>query len=60
MTKIVLFFWILGPQGGIDRLEIENFYDMGACRAAAVSLTEPNPADGWSPLTIARCVEIPK
>lgn len=60
MTKIVLFFWILSPQGAIDRVEIEGWFDMGACKAAAVSLTEPNPADGWSPLTIARCVEVPR
>ena len=60
MTKIVLILWTLSPTGEIDRLEFENFFDMGACNAALVSLTEPSPRDGWSPVQVGRCVEVPK
>ena len=60
MTKIILIFWTLSPTGQIDRLELDGWFSIEACNAAVVSLTAPNPADGWSALTVARCVEVPK
>ncbi len=60
MTKIILILWTVSPSGDIDRLELDGWFDVGDCKAALVSLTEPNPADGWSPETVGRCVEVPK
>lgn len=60
MVRIVLLYWVLGPDGAIVSGEIGGWFDMGACNAAAVSLTEPNPADGWSPRFATRCVEVPR
>lgn len=60
MVKVVLLYWVLGPGGSIVAGEVGGFWDMGACKAAAVSLTEPNPVDGWSPRIAVRCVEVPR
>lgn len=60
MTKIILILWTLSPEGHIDRLDLGGFFDLGACNAALVSLTEPNPLDGWSPRQVGRCLEVPK
>lgn len=60
MTKIIMLFWVLSPKGDIVAHEIGDWYTMERCNAAAVSLTEPNPADGWSPLIAVRCMEVPK
>jgi hypothetical protein len=60
MTKILLILWTLGPTGEIDRLEIDGWFNLERCNAAAVSLTESNPADGWAPKHVARCVEVPR
>lgn len=60
MEKIILILWTLSPTGQLDRLIVEGFFDMGACKAAAVSLTESSPEDGWAPVHVARCVEVPK
>lgn len=60
MTKIILILWTISPGGDIDRLDLGGWFDLESCNAALVSLTEPNPADGWSPKTVGRCVEVPK
>ena len=60
MTKIILILWTVSPSGDIDRLDLGGFFDLGDCKAALVSLTEPNPADGWSPEQVGRCLEVPK
>ena len=59
MTKIVLLLWTLSPTGEILETKFEGFRDIGACKAAGVSLTEPHPDDGWSPVQVVRCVEVP-
>lgn len=60
MTRIILLFWILSPEGHMDRLQFEGFQDIEHCRGVADSLTAPNPQDGWSPLMLTRCVVVPK
>jgi hypothetical protein len=60
MEKIILVLWTLSPTGQLDRLEIEGFRTLETCRSAAVSLTEPAVADGWSPATVVRCLAVPK
>lgn len=60
MVKIILILWTLGPEGHIDRLILDGFRDIGHCRDVAVSLTAPNPLDGWSPRQVARCQVVPK
>lgn len=55
MLKVVLFWWVLGPGGAMMSGEIAGWRDMGACNAAGVSLTEPNPVDGWSPVVVVWC-----
>lgn len=58
VVTILLILWVLGPGGEFERGEVGGFADMGACKAAAVSLTEPSPVDGWSPVLVARCEEV--
>jgi hypothetical protein len=60
MTKIVLLFWMIGPDGHLVPDRIEGFFDMAACEAAIDSLVEPNPADQFNIKGAFRCVEIPK
>lgn len=60
MLKIILILWTLSPEGHIDRLVIDGFYDIERCEAAGLVLIEPSPLDGWQIAQVFRCVEVPK
>lgn len=63
MNKIILLFWVLSSDGSVtEPQEIDGWFDMAECEAAAVSLTESNPKAKatYKYAVVAQCLTVPK